>query len=231
MGRPIKKKFFGDLNKGSSSTRNDDGIGGEGVASVTLGGTWSGFASGTTTVTFSAPELPTGVTATGVAVINGGGTITSITITEGGSGYKAAPTVTIADPDVGAETTGTAVAVLTVTEQNAFNVNAYLLAKDGGVSSKVADIIKQEASQRYLVRTADGVGQCILAATNTLAAGEMSIVATDANGSTYWIIKLTARRAILKQRTMSGSYAFADTARAGWTIGAASAGFVSIANA
>jgi hypothetical protein len=231
MGRPIKKKFFGDLNRGSDSTSTDDGIGGEGVASVTLGGTWSGFTSTTTTVTFTTPEIPTGVTATGVAVINGGGTITSITITDSGSGYKAAPTVTIIDSDAGAETTGTAVAVLTVTQQNAVNVSAYLLAKDGGVSAKVADIIKQEASHRYLVRTADGVGQCMLAATNSLAAGQMNLIATDTNGSTYWVTKLTAHRAVLTRRTMSGSYAFADTARAGWTIGAATTGFVSIANA
>jgi hypothetical protein len=105
------------------------------------------------------------------------------------------------------------------------------LAKDGGVSAKTADIIKQEASHRYLVRTADGVGQCKLVASNSPGAGQMYIVATDTNGSTYWVTKLTARRVILTQRSMSGSYLFATNARAGWTLGSASSGVVSIGNA
>ena len=230
MGRPIKKKFFGNLNQGSTSTTTDNGIGGEGVASVTILTTGSGFNSTTTTVTFTAPQLPGGVTAQGSAIVNNGG-VTGVTITESGSGYTSAPTVTIADPDAGVEVNATTSLTMTTTQQNAVNVTAYLLAKDGGVSAKTADIIKQEANTRYLVRTADGYGQCKLVASNSPSAGQMYIVATDVNGSTYWVTKLTARRAILTQRTMSGSYEFANTARAGWTFGSASAGVVSIGNA
>jgi hypothetical protein len=58
----------------------------------------------------------------------------------------------------------------------------------------------------------------------------MNIVATDVNGSTYYVRKLTARRAVLVQDTVSGSFAFANNSAAGWTLGAASAGVVSIAN-
>ena len=230
MGRPIKKKFFGNLNQGSSSTTADNGIGGEGVASVTILTTGSGFNSTTTTVTFGSPQLPNGVQAQGTAVIVSGG-VSGVTITEPGSGYTSAPSVTITDSDAGAEVAATTSLTMTTTQQNAVNVTAYLLVKDGGVSAKVADIIKQEASTRYLVRTADGYGQCKLVASNSPSAGQMYIVATDVNGSTYWVTKLTARRAILTQRTMNGSYAFVNTARAGWTFGSASAGVVSIGNA
>ena len=120
---------------------------------------------------------------------------------------------------------------MTTNRQNAINVTAYLLAKDGGVSAKTADILKQEASTRYLVKTADGTGQCKLVASNGPTAGQMYIVATDQYGSTYWVTKLTARRAILTQRTMNGQYEFANTARAGWTLNSASTGVVTLSNA
>jgi hypothetical protein len=63
MGRPLNKKYFGNRNIGSTSVTTDDGIGGEGVASVTL----NALGSYTTrpTIGFSAPTLPNGVTATG----------------------------------------------------------------------------------------------------------------------------------------------------------------------
>jgi hypothetical protein len=63
------------------------------------------------TVTFSAPQLAGGVTATGTAVLGTGADsakVVSITINEAGSGYTAAPTVTIA-PGTGVAATATAV--------------------------------------------------------------------------------------------------------------------------
>ena len=64
MGRPLNKKYFGNRNIGSASTTADNNIGGKGVASaaVTVAGSY------TTTrpqFTFSAPTIPSGVTATG----------------------------------------------------------------------------------------------------------------------------------------------------------------------
>lgn len=50
------------------------------------------------TVAFSAPNISGGVQATGVAVVEAG-VITGITIIEPGSGYSAAPTITITDAD------------------------------------------------------------------------------------------------------------------------------------
>jgi hypothetical protein len=234
MGRPLNKKFFGNRNIGSTSTTADNGIGGQGVASVTISGVWSGFTQETSTVTFSAPQLPGGVTATGTVTITAGAPV-SVTITEKGSGYTSAPTVTIADSDVGAETSGTATAVLTVdtgapgsatNQENAISGQAFIT----GGSAKVYDIVKQEASKRYLVKTADGRAQCKLVTTAPLAAGQMHIIATDANGSTYYVRKLTARRAVLVQKEESGSFAFENNSVAGWTLNSASAGIVSIAN-
>lgn len=115
---------------------------------------------------------------------------------------------------------------LTSTKQNAIKGEAFIT----GGSQKAYDIKKQEASRRYLVQTADGQGQCRLVTTSTLAAGQMNIEATDENGSKYYVRKLTARRAVLVQTTASGAFAYANGSAAGWTLGSASAGVVSIGN-
>lgn len=122
------------------------------------------------------------------------------------------------------------ITALTSTTQNALNVTAYIPVKNGGSSAVVSDIVKQEASHRYLVKNGQGIGQCRLVASDTPAAGEMNLVATDLNGSTYWVTKLTARRCVLTRRTMSTAYLFATNGSAGWTISGASAGVVSIAS-
>jgi hypothetical protein len=69
MGRPLAKRFFGNRNVGTTAT-TDDGIGGEGVASVgsiTVGT----YAAGATYpgITFDAPSLPGGVSATGTVTV------------------------------------------------------------------------------------------------------------------------------------------------------------------
>jgi hypothetical protein len=311
MGRPIKKQFFGNLNQGSSSVSTDNGIGGEGVASVVLNAT--GNYTTRPTFTFSAPQLPGGVTATGTitseastaapdgTVLNGvnyvvgdlvtfagitgvvgrvatvgsgqgeiqtidfvgtgtnrssfttlptnkttlavtvvgnttggaGSTGTNqtvaitfrakdVVITEPGSGYTAAPTST---PTQSVSFTSVA---LTSTQQNAINGIAYVT---GGSSAVAYDIIKQEASRRYLVKTAQGTSQCKLVAAAP-GAGEMTIIATDSLGSTYYVTKLTARRATLTQASDGGDgYEFDTGEVAGWNITGAVAGYVSIANA
>ena len=82
MGRPINKKFLGNTNSGTA-TRNDNQIGGEGVASVAIG-TAGTYTSGLPTVTFAAPEIPTGVRATGTVHANA----LSAVATAAGSGYN-----------------------------------------------------------------------------------------------------------------------------------------------
>lgn len=76
-----------------------------------------------TTVTFSAPELEGGVTATGVAVFEGSALSTDgITITNVGSGYTIAPTVTISAPDLEGGVQATAVATIVDGEIDAITI-------------------------------------------------------------------------------------------------------------
>ena len=224
MGRPIKEKYFGNTNSpySNQSVGGTTGLGGEGVASITLSTSSLTVSTGTVTVLFSAPQLPGGVTAAGTPVKTGN-TVTSVTITAAGTGYTAAPTVVFA-ATVGS--TGTGVAVLTSTQYNAIKGLAWV----PGGSAKLFDIKKQEGSKRYLVNTADGRAICKLVATPTIASGEMNIIASDTNGSTYFVKKLTARRAVLTQSTASTAFLFADGSAAGWTLDAASLGVVSVAN-
>ena len=105
MGRPLNKKYFGNRNIGSASTTADDGIGGLRVATIATGTAGSGYSQGTT-ATIAAPGLSGagGVTATTTVTIsariaNGtGGAFTGYTVSEKGSGYLAAPAVTIVKP-------------------------------------------------------------------------------------------------------------------------------------
>lgn len=227
MGRPIKKKFFGNTN----IAIDGEGVGGEAVATIVKDNTGTFYATSTTiSLTFTAPQIPGGQTASGSVTTNNLGNVATVTLTDGGSGYTSTPTATVTGGTTG--TVATFTYTMTTNRQNAINVTAYLLAKDGGVSAKTADILKQEASVRYLVKTADGTGQCKLVASNSPGAGQMYIVATDNLNSTYWVTKLTARRAILTQRTNGGGgYAYLSGSRAGWTLGSASVGVVSLSNA
>lgn len=77
---------------------------GQGVASVNISAGGTGY-TGTPTVTFD-PAPPGGVTATGT-VVQSGGVITSVIITNPGSGYLTAPGVTFGG--LGSGATGTAI--------------------------------------------------------------------------------------------------------------------------
>ena len=232
MARSLNKKYFGNRNIGSTSVTADDGIGGNGIASVTISGVWSGFTQATSTVTFSAPQLPGGVTATGTVTITAGAPA-SVTMTEKGSGYTSLPTVTIADSDVGAETSGTATAVYEVdsgavgsatNNENAITAYAYVT----GGSRQVADIIKQVSSTRYKVKTATGTMICKLKSSASSAAGEMDIVATDASSGTYYVTKLTAHKATLTRGTGT---VYVTGVATPWTFSTADATYCKIPNA
>jgi hypothetical protein len=222
MGRPIKKTFFGNLNTPP--------VGGEGFANVFVVNSGTFYSTSTAvTWTASAPQLSGGVAASGTAVIGTGGDagkVMALNISNAGAGYTSTASVTVT---LSPATTGTGVGVvvaLTNTTPNALAVTAFLTT---GSSAVLADIVKQEASRRYLVKNAQGVGQCKLV-TAAPAAGEMTLIATDSNGSTYYVKKLTAFRAVLVRNTMVGSYEFADNQAAGWTLGSASTGIVSLAS-
>ena len=130
MGRPLNKKYFGNRNIGSTSVTTDDGIGGQGVDSVTLGGTnnSTGFTAGDADIAFAAPTLPGGVTATGDLVLYADGALLEgvTTFTAAGTGIDglggAAETVT--GVAATGNTAGTG-AVVTLVKANTNGVTDY----------------------------------------------------------------------------------------------------------
>jgi len=210
MGRPLNKKYFANTNA------THEGVGGEGVASVTVGGTnnSTGYTTGDA-ATFTAPQIKGGATATGTIVATAGA-ITSITVTNTGSGYTSVPTVTAATGTLG---TTTLTAVLTANgsaRQNGIICQAITAGTTNRTSGN--DIIKQLGSHRYKVQTQDGTAICTLKSSAPTAAGQMAIVATDSVGGTYYVTKLTARKATVTQGT---GVAFATGTQVKWTLGAA----------
>lgn len=227
MGRPIKKTFFGNLNTpDGSNVELGSGVGGEGIAAITVAAAGSGYRTTSTSITFGAPQITGGSTATGYVTVNGTGTIASVTITDPGAGYLNTSSIFTLNATFGSS--AALVASLTTTVTNALAINSYIV---GGSQRTNGDIIKQEASRRYLVQNADGRGQCILVATNTLTAGTMNLIATDAAGNTYFVTKLTAHRAVLTQYVNNeATWEFATGAVAGWNITTPTTGTVSIAH-
>jgi hypothetical protein len=133
--------------------------------------------------------------------------VKSVEITDAGNGYTS---VADAEPTF-SDGTAAGTSVLTTSSgipytDDAFETilaNAYIpvagsegyVSGTGGSSSVLADIVKQQATRRFRVETAQGIGYCNLVA-GAPAAGQMTITATDSNSSkTYYVTKLTSRRA------------------------------------
>jgi hypothetical protein len=219
MGRPINSKFFGNRASpyDNAQTGGVTGVGGEGVATVVVSNSGTLYTTSTTlTATFSAPQIKGGVRATGTASTDAAGLVSGFTLTLAGTGYTSAPTITL--PATTGTTATFTVSLTTAAVQNALAFTSYLTTGSNAVTG--GDILKQEASRRYLVQNSEGVGQVKLVASGTLAAGEMSLIATDGSGATFYVTKLTARKATLVNRT-STSTAVVTGATAGWTLGAA----------
>lgn len=224
MGRPVNKKFFGNTNKLSSGLAA--GVGGEGFANVVklTGGTL--YAS-TATWLASAPQLPNGTRARGTITVNGSGVIQSFVISESGAGYTSTSTVSVT---VSPATTGSSATYsiqLTSGRQNALDFLAWVPTASNGTansagSAVTGDIVKQQGTKRYYVKTAQGYGVCSLIAT-TPAIGQMTLIATDANGNTYYVTRLESKKARLTRKTQSGSNAwvYATNDLAKWTLTAA----------
>jgi len=187
MGRPIKKLFIGN--------RNSDGLGGEGLASVTLGGTnnSTGYTTGDA-LTISAPDLPGGTQAVATVTATAG-VIDGVVVSTAGTGYTSAPTITA---DTGTQGTLTLTGVLTTSTTNAIAISAYV---PGGSSAVAGDIVAQKGSKTYRVTTAQGTGECVLVAAAIPTEGQMNITATDSAGGTYYVKKLTNRTVVLLRAT------------------------------
>ena len=278
MGRPIKSKFFGNRNRGGDN-ENTGGtgqgqtsrVGGESVKLVTFSNSGTLYSQGTT-VSFGQPDIAGGIRATGTPVIDANGLLRGVTITEAGTGYTSAPTLTVTTASsvfsttnsgnryvntftvatatgiylgmgiTGGSTgvggvvlavTGTVItssvsnsgtwtnaANLTFTDngvsqansvtlfantttQDSLAITSYLTTGSSAISG--GDIIKQESSRRYLVRNAQGIGQVKLSAgtgtNHILSPGNMQLIATDNGGATYYVMKLTAHKAFVVNRT------------------------------
>ena len=235
MARPLNKKFFGNRNTGSASVTTDDGIGGQGVASITLGGTnnSSGYALNDP-IDISAPNLPGGVQATAkVTELGAGNKIIAITVTEQGSGYTSVPTVT--ESVGGLQGTLTFTAVLTTdsgavgsatNQENAIRMTAFLT----GGSALEVDIIRQVSARRYKVTDGTRTGVVKLTSTLADAAGEGSVAVLDSAGGEYFATKITAHRVVLT-RAGGSNHLYATGSSAPWKLVAPVGAVVQIANA
>jgi hypothetical protein len=213
MGRPLNKKYFGN--------RNTNGVGGEGLASVTApAGTLGSLVNGTYTIPaadISAPQITGGVKPTLRVVVTGATAYTVVVITAG-TGYTSAPTITFTGSVAGGSGSATPIATLTTTIGDAIVCQGITSGSTNRTSGN--DIIKQVGSRRYRIQTQDGTAVCTLKASAPTAAGEMAIVATDSASGTYYVTKLTGRKATLKRGTGT---IYADGATVGWTFGTATA--------
>jgi len=244
MGRPINSKYFGNRNYpyDNEQTGGLSGVGGEGVSAVSVSGSFSGK---TTATVFTIPA-----SAIGVPNITGGvkptlsitfptATTGAVSVLTSGTGYTSAPSIFGAALQALGVGTGTVTLTATLTVslfKNALSFSSYLTTGSSAVSG--GDIIKQESSRRYLVQNSQGRGQVKLVTSNTLAAGEMNLIATDFGGATYFVKKLTARKATLINRTGTSTALVTlttdtdgiKTGSTGWTIGSATGTIVTIAN-
>ena len=207
MGRPIASKYFGN--------RNVDGVGGEGVAGVTILDGGDGYFEANAAVTFSAPQITGGTTATGTPVLDGNGSVTGVTITNGGTGYTSAPTAVFTGANANVATSN--VVSLTSSVSDAITASAFLEVADGGSSAVASDIVKQVGARRYKVQNAQGIGKVKLV-TTVPAAGEMRITATDSDSGTYYVKKLESRTVTLLPATGTQ---FAEDQKVAWTLDSA----------
>lgn len=234
----------GTLATGSPSVAGGNG----GITAISVGTAGSGYTSTATITVTTATGVSvagTGTSGTSVIYVTTSGIFTGMSITGTGVGASAkvssigngqvtpsvandntvTGTIIFRDDGLGASF----VSVLTSSQQNGIIVYAYI---PGGSSGVIGDIMKQEASRRYLVKTAQGQGQCLLVTTSTLASGQMYMTAADVLGNTYFVDKLTSRRARLTRYTLStGSFEYASGDVTRWSLSAATTGTVQIDNA
>jgi hypothetical protein len=239
MGRPIHKKYFANTN-----VRLDgEGVGGEGFNAVTVLTTGTEYSTTTNyTWSASAPQIAGGQAASGTVTIGTDGRVSTLAISEAGSGYTSTSSVTVT---VSPATTGDDatfhVALTAAARANGLAMYAYLpesgeagyISGSGGTSRLLSDVIRQAGNNKYVVQNSEGVGVVRLVADGSAAnaVGEADLTATDWNGSTYRVIKLHAKKARLKQVTSSTAFLIADGAWAQWTITAATGTTVLLANA
>ncbi|WP_439104064.1 Ig-like domain-containing protein, partial [Celeribacter marinus] len=169
---------------------------------ITLSNAGKGYSStALPTVTFSAPDAGDGVQATGVAVVENG-ILTGITVTEAGSGYYTAPTVTIdapapvtAAPSVSlseggvalASATGgsgySAVPTITIAAPDGVDASATAVADDAGLVTFTIDNAGTGYSDNVVVTVTDSANVTSETATATITGGTIS--GLELSGTTF----------------------------------------------
>jgi hypothetical protein len=147
--------------------------------------------------------------------------VLSVAVTNGGSGYvnSADAAITFTPASTTAST-----AVLTTTGTNVLLAHAHVV---GGTTALDADIVKQTGTSDYVMTTTEGTSICGLVPSNSPAAGQAYIIATDSAANTYWVLKLTAHKAVLRRRA-GGTWIYPNGYSAPWSLAAASGAVVSI---
>jgi len=190
-----------------------------GVATVAVAteGDYTAFTSGAKATTVS----PSGGTGATLTITSG---LESVDVLTPGRGYTATSDAAIT---FSGGTGASATAVLTNSYQNGLRVNAFVV---GGSSAVLGDIMKQEASRRYLVKTAEGQSQCKLVASNTPAEGQMNLIATDWTSASYYVTKLTAHKATVVNRYNTSTAIYTTGQVAPWTIGNTTGTYITLSN-
>jgi hypothetical protein len=163
--------------------------------------------------------------------------VKSITVTEAGSGYVSAPSLSWGghtftgqtSPSLNVVTmlTDTGNVGATTNQENAIRMTAYLT----GGSAVDVDILKQVSTNRYKVTDGTRTGIVQLQDSLADAAGEGSVLATDAAGNTYYATKITAHKATLTRVAGGADYVYATGQAAPWKFDAAAGVYVQLSNA
>jgi hypothetical protein len=225
MGRPLNKKFFANTNLAQFGTA---GVGGESAASVAAVTGLSGMTPGgpftISAADISAPQIAGGAKPT-LRFTATSATAGTVTIVNAGGGYTSAPTVTVRGALAGGSGTATPTITLTSNRVNGLKCEAEIGV--AGSELTTGDVIKQVNTRSYKVVTSEGTAVCKLVTTEVKTANTMSIKATDSAGGTYFVAKLTARKAVLVPAanvhggTTSAGTQFASGTTAKWTFGSA----------
>jgi len=230
MGRPLNNKYFANVNYQDFGTAN---VGGESIASVAnvtgltgmtylTGGPYTILAAD-----IGAPQITGGVKPV-LTFQPTSATAGTVTVVSAGSGYTSAPTITVRGSL--AAGSGTATPTATLTSGAAARYNGIKAETQFGSSDAeilTGDIVKQVSTKRYKVQTSQGTGVFKLVTTEAKNALEMSIMATDSDGGTYLVSKLTSRKAVLVPvanahgGSTSAGAQFASGKTAKWTFGSA----------
>jgi hypothetical protein len=153
-----------------------------------------------------------------------GPTNTSVVLSTGSS---TGPTGTMTFTDTGSGG-GTPTGVLTTSNFPAVRMTAYI---PGGSAALEADVVKQKGSHEFLVKTSDGQGIVSLVnPSGALVAGQATITALDSNGSSYYVTKLTAHKAVVWQNNMVTAFEYPNEYGASWSFASATPGVIYISS-